>query len=78
MLVRMDSISMAMFMDMGVRMFMGVLQLDCVLYHKIGADYHDCQGNIELDCGSFTQNQHTECHTKEWCNGVIGTCLCCS
>ena len=60
MFMGMDSIPMAVLMDVSVTMLVGVLQLNCVLNHKICADNHDRQGNIELYCGSFTQNQHAE------------------
>ena len=78
MLMGMDSISMAVFVGMGMVMLMGVLQFDGVLNHKICADNHHNQGNIELDCRSFTQNQHAKCHAKEWGNGVVSTCFGCS
>ena len=78
MLMGMDSISMAVFMGMGMVMLVGVLQFDGVLNHKVSADNHHDQGNIELDCRSFTQNQHAKCHTKERGNGVVGTCLGCT
>ena len=60
MLMGMDSISMAMFVGMGMVVLVGVLQFDGVLNHKVCADNHHNQGNIELDCRSFTQNQHAK------------------
>ena len=78
MLMGMDSVSMAMLVGMRVIMLMGVLQFDGVLNHKISTDNHHNQGNIELDCRSFAQNQHTKCHTKERGNGVVGACFGCS
>ena len=65
MLVGMNQVSMAVFMGMGVGMLMGMLQFDRILNHKISADNHHNQGSIELDCRSFSQNQHAKCHTKE-------------
>ena len=63
MLMGMDSIAMAMLVGMGMVMLMGVLQFDGVFNHKICADHHNYQGNIELDCRSFSQNQHTKGNT---------------
>ena len=78
MLMRMDRISVAVFVDMGMIMLMGVLQFDGVFNHKICADNHYNQGNIELDCGSFTQNQHTKCNAKEWGNRIESAGFCCA
>ena len=49
----MDDISMAVFVCVGMTMFVGVLQFDSVFNHKISADDHYNQGDIELDCRSF-------------------------
>ena len=65
MFMGMDSISVAVFVGMAMVMLMGVLQFVGVLNNKISADNHHNQSNIELDCRSFTQNQHTKGHTKE-------------
>ena len=65
MFMGMNRIAMAVFMGVGVCMLMGVLKSDRILNHKISADNHHNQGNIELECRSFAQNQHTKCHTKE-------------
>ena len=54
MLMGMDSVSMAVFVGMGMVVLMGVLQFDGVLNHKVGTDNHHNQGDIELDCRSFT------------------------
>ena len=78
MLMGMDSISMAVFVGVGMIMLVGVLQFDGILNHKISADNHYNQGNIELDCGSFTQNQHAKCHTKEWSDGIVSTRFGCA
>ena len=63
MFVGMNGISVAMFVGVSVIMLVGVLQLNCVLNHKIRVAYHYSQGNIELDFRSFSQNQHTESNT---------------
>ena len=78
MLVGMDSISMTVLVGMCVVMLMGMLQFNGIFNHKVGADNHYKQSNIELDCRSFSQYQHTECNTKERGDRVVGTCFCCS
>ena len=78
MLMGMDSISMAVFVGVGMVVRMGVLQFDGVLNHKICADNHYNQGNIELECRPFAQNQHTKCHTKERSDGIVSTRFGCS
>ena len=78
MLMGMDNTAMAVFVGMDMVMLMGVLQFDGVFNHKICADNHRNQGNIELKCRSFSQNQHTKCHTKERRNGVVGTGFGCA
>ena len=75
MLMGVDGISVGMFVGVRVCMLMGMLQPNGILDHKISADHHYNQGNIELDCGSFPQKQHTKNHAQKRCNGVVGTCL---
>ena len=78
MLMGVDSISMTVFVEMGMIMLMGVLQFDGVFNHKICADNHYSQGNIELDCGPFAQNQHTKSNTQKRSYGIVGACLGCT
>ena len=54
MFVCMEQISMPVLMGVGMRMLMRMLQFDGVLNHKIGADDHQNQRNIESACRSFT------------------------
>ena len=68
MLVGMNSIAMAMLVGMSVCMLMCMLQFNGILNHKIGADNHHNQGNIKLDCRSFTQKQHTKSYPKKRSN----------
>ena len=77
-LMGVDSISMDVFVEMGMIMLMGVLQFDGVFNHKICADNHYSQGNIELDCGPFAQNQHAKSNTQKRSDGIVGACLGCS
>ena len=63
MLMGMDSIAMCVFVGMGMVVLMGVLQFDGVFNHKISADNHHNQGDIELNCRPFTQNQYTKSNT---------------
>ena len=78
MLMGMDSRSVAVLVGMGMIMLMGVLQFYGVLDHKICAEDHDCQSRIELDRGSFAQNQHAKSYAQERGNGIVGTCLGCT
>ena len=71
MLVGMNGITVAVFVGMGVGMLVGVLQFNGVFNHKIGADDHHNQGNIELNGRSLTQHQHTECHAKKRSDGIV-------
>ena len=52
-LVGVNCILVAMLMAMDVGMLVSMLKLDGVFYHKIGADYHNRQGDIEAKTGSF-------------------------
>ena len=79
---------MAMLMDMGVYqiavpvfvgvsmvMFMGMLKTDGIFHHQNSCNNHDGESHIELDAGSFVQQQDTEDNTQEGSDGVIGTGL---
>ena len=81
-------VRVAMPMDMGVYqiavpvlvivnvgMFMGMLQADGVFYHQDRGNNHDGEAHIELNTGPLIQQQDTEYHTQERCNGVPGTGL---
>ena len=55
MTVIVDVLSVHMDVGVGMAVLMGVLQLDSVLDHEIGAEYHDKQGGKELRRRAFTQ-----------------------
>ena len=68
-------ISMPVLVVVNMVMFMGVLQTDGILDHKNSCKDHNDQTYIELNAGTLAQQQDTESHAQEGCDGVIGAGL---
>ena len=80
MLVRvgMHQVTMLMRVVVDVGMLVDVLQSNCVLYHQHGGNYQNAKANVELHGRPLSKYQHTECHTKERRNGIIGAGFGCT
>lgn len=70
-----DQITVPVLVAMDVAVWMGVLQGDGVFHHEHRSQQENCQGDIKLQAGMLSQQQHTECDTEEWGNGIVGTGL---
>lgn len=72
MLVGVDQVPMPVGVGMDMDMAVGVLEPDAVPGHKPSAGGHNGQGGVKPQAGPVAQQQHTESHTQERGDGIIG------